>query len=89
LAEAAYQSTVAQFWRTIGVDQHGAQVVRTAATIPPPGGVAATPAPVEAHDTTRAGASLREQLEGLARLHADGVLSDEEFAAAKRRILEI
>jgi uncharacterized protein YbaR (Trm112 family) len=32
-------------------------------------------------------APLAEQLEGLAKLHADGVLTDEEFGAAKRRLL--
>jgi hypothetical protein len=32
-------------------------------------------------------ASLDEQLERLGRLHRDGVLSDEEFAAAKRSLL--
>ena len=36
-----------------------------------------------------AGSSLRDQLEDLASLHADGVLTDEEFAAAKRRLLGI
>jgi hypothetical protein len=32
--------------------------------------------------------SLTAQVEGLAQLHADGVLSDDEFAAAKKRVLE-
>lgn len=30
-----------------------------------------------------------EKLRGLAQLHAEGVLTDEEFAAAKRRLLEV
>ena len=34
-------------------------------------------------------ASLSDRLQGLAKLHADGVLTDEEFAAAKRRLLDI
>jgi hypothetical protein len=33
------------------------------------------------------GADVADQLERLGRLHADGVLSDEEFAAAKGRVL--
>jgi hypothetical protein len=33
-------------------------------------------------------ATLADRLAGLARLHADGVLTDDEFAAAKRRLLE-
>jgi uncharacterized protein YbaR (Trm112 family) len=31
---------------------------------------------------------MSEQLLGLAKLHAEGVLTDEEFTAAKRRVLE-
>lgn len=34
------------------------------------------------------GGSFVDRLEGLGRLHATGVLTDEEFAAAKRRLLE-
>jgi len=33
--------------------------------------------------------SLSDRLVGLARLHANGTLTDEEFAAAKRKILGI
>jgi len=32
--------------------------------------------------------SLTDRLQGLAKLHADGILTDEEFAAAKQRLLE-
>jgi hypothetical protein len=31
--------------------------------------------------------ALADRLEGLARLHANGILTDEEFASAKRSLL--
>ena len=37
--------------------------------------------------TPEAAPSLAEQLEALATLHTDGVLTDVEFAAAKKRLL--
>ncbi len=81
----SYRSKVEQFWRTLGVAPSGRQVVHPAPTVPPseasPAGPAAIASPV-----TR---SLGDQLQGLARLHADGVLTDDEFAAAKRRVLGI
>lgn len=73
----AYQPMVDQFWRALGVDPSGAQVLRPASTVPP------------AVDSTQVGTTaLAQRLEGLGRLHAEGVLTDEEFAAAKRRLLE-
>jgi uncharacterized protein YbaR (Trm112 family) len=69
----AYQPQVDQFWRQLGVDPSGAQVLRPASTVPP------------AADSNQA---LARRLEGLGRLHADGVLTDEEFAAAKRHVLD-
>jgi uncharacterized protein YbaR (Trm112 family) len=74
LAEAAYRATVDTFWRGMGVTPSGQQVLQPAQTIPEPATPEATP-------------SLAEQLEGLAALHADGVLTNDEFAAAKRRLL--
>ena len=73
----AYQPMVDQFWRELGVDPSGAQVLRSAPTVPPP-----------ADPTQAAATALARRLEGLGKLHADGVLTDEEFAAAKRRLLE-
>jgi hypothetical protein len=35
-----------------------------------------------------AAAGVADQIADLAKLHADGILSDEEFATAKRRVLE-
>jgi uncharacterized protein YbaR (Trm112 family) len=74
---AVYQPMVDQFWRELGVDPSGAQVLRSASTVPPP-----------ADPTQVAPTALARRLEGLGKLHAEGVLTDEEFAAAKRRLLE-
>jgi len=75
LAETAYRASVDRFWAVLGMAPSGQQVLQPAATIPPP----ATP---------ESSPSLAAQLDDLGRLHADGVLTDEEFAAAKRRLLE-
>lgn len=77
MALEAYRPLVDRFWRDLGVDPLGAQVLRPTATVPPP------------EDAARAAtAGLAQRLEGLGKLHADGVLTDDEFAAAKRRLLE-
>jgi hypothetical protein len=76
---ALYRVKVETFWRTIGVAPSGQQVLQAGPTIPPPGPVApASGAPP---------GTLANQLESLARLHDEGVLSDDEFAAAKARLL--
>jgi hypothetical protein len=84
LAVEAYQGQVARFWARLGVDGGGAQVLQAAPTIPAPAtaGPSAPPA-----STSPAGGSLAEQLAKLGQLRADGVLTEDEFAAAKRRLL--
>jgi hypothetical protein len=72
-----YQPMVEQFWRELGIDPTGAQVLHPSPTLPEP---------MEAGEA--GSTSLATRLEGLGKLHADGVLTDEEFAAAKRRLLE-
>ena len=74
LAEAAYRATVEQFWADMGVAPSGQQVLRQSPSIPPP----ATPETIH---------SLADQLDDLGRLHADGILTDEEFTAAKQKLL--
>lgn len=86
LRQDYYRSQVDQFWRLLGVTPSGQQVVHTAATIPPPPGQPVTTPPAA---TASAPPSLADQLQAYARLHADGVLTDEEFAASKRRLLGI
>ena len=82
LPAATYQAQVAKFWATIGVDPNGAQVLQAAPTIPPP----ATAGPDAAPAT--GGPPLAEQLAQLGQLRDEGVLTEEEFAAAKRRLLD-
>ena len=82
LLESFYRPQVVQFWRLLGVAPSGEQVIQAAATIPPP---AALPGPARASTTEP---SIADQLANYGRLHAEGVLSDEEFAAVKRRLLE-
>ena len=55
---------------------------QAAYTQPPPPAPAPTPAPAPA-----AGADTATQLQQLAQLHDSGALSDDEFAAAKQKVL--
>ena len=91
LTQARYMAQAEQFWRQLGVNPAGQQLVTTAS----PGAAApAGPAspvqppapapPVAADDQT----SWISQLRQLAQLHDRGVLSDAAYAAAKQRILE-
>ena len=75
LAEDAYRATAERFWAGLGVVPAGGPNLRATDTIPAPA-------------TARAEPSLAGQLDDLGQLHADGVLTDEEFAVAKRRLLE-
>ena len=74
LADGAYRATAERFWAGLGVVPAGAPSLRATETIPPPA-------------TARAEPSLAEQLDDLAKLHNDGILTDGEFGAAKRRLL--
>jgi len=97
LAEAPYMAQVERFWRQLGVNPAGQQLLTPAS----PGGVAAvrpaapprpaaagSPAapaqPPPAVDET----SWIAHLQKLAQLHDQGVLSDADYQAAKRRVLE-
>jgi Short C-terminal domain len=61
-------------------EQAQAAYAATQAQAPPPAYAAPPPAPAPETDTIA-------ELERLARLHESGALSDEEFAAAKARVL--
>jgi hypothetical protein len=93
LDESRYMAQVERFWRQLKVNPAGQQLVTPAS----PGAAApAQPAvPVTspaAAQSPRAAAddqtSWISQLNELTRLHDQGVLSDDAFAAAKQRILE-
>jgi hypothetical protein len=103
LAEGPYMAQVEKFWRQLGVSPAGQQLVmpgRPAPAAPPPVPVAqpvqaaprspappqppvAQPPPAAADDE----ASWLSQLQKLAQLHDQGVLSDADYEAAKRRLL--
>jgi hypothetical protein len=92
LTQARYMAQAERFWRQLGVNPAGQQLVTTARPgaaapagparpVQPP---APAPAPpVAADDQT----SWISQLRQLAQLHDRGVLSDAAYAAAKQRIL--
>lgn len=69
----AYRGLVERFWESMGRAPPGGQALEPPASVPPV-------------DPAQPG--LPERIAGLAQLHADGVLTDEEFSAAKRRLLE-
>jgi putative oligomerization/nucleic acid binding protein len=95
LAEAPYMAQVERFWRQLGVNPAGRQLLTPAspgatapaqpAAPPQPAALArpATPAPPAADQT-----SWITHLQKLAQLHDQGVLSDADYEAAKRRVLE-
>jgi hypothetical protein len=68
-----YQARVDGFWGTMGLNQSGQAMAA--------GG--SPPTSLEPQPPT-----ISDRLQDLARLHAKGVLTDEEFTAAKRRVLE-
>jgi Short C-terminal domain len=74
LSQAQYQARAGQFLRQLGLNSAGQP--------PPP---AAAPAASPAGAT--AGAAWISEMRELSELHDQGVLSDDEFAAAKRRVL--
>jgi hypothetical protein len=93
LSQAQYTAQVERFWRQFGVNPAGQQLVTPASpsasapaqpAIPGTSPTPAEPARVVADDQ----ASWISQLHKLAQLHDQGVLSGDDFAAAKQRILE-
>ena len=93
LTQARYMTQVERFWRQLGVNPAGQQLVTPASpgaavpaqpAVPVNSAAAAQPPPVAADDQT----SWISRLSKLAQLHDQGVLSDAAFAAAKQAILE-
>jgi hypothetical protein len=79
LAEAPYMTQVERFWRQLGVNPAGQQLLTPAS----PGAAAPARPPAAAGETL-----WITQLQKLAQLHEQGVLSDADYEAAKRRVLE-
>jgi len=99
LREADYAAQADRFWRAMGVHVTGQPVApggpAAAAPAPPPPVAPAPPpaaaAPPAAAQPSPAAAdekSWMAQLQKLAKLHEEGVLSDAHYESAKRRILD-
>lgn len=76
-----YRQTVDQFWGFLGVNPNGQRVLGTPTTVPAPSSSAAPAGGAE-------GPNLAEQLKSLGELRDQGALTEQEFAAAKKRLLE-
>ena len=91
LSPAGYMAQAERFWRQLGVNPAGQQILAPAspgAPVPAQPATpvrAAAPAPPPPADDQ---ASWISRLHQLAQLHDQGVLSDAAYAAAKRRILD-
>jgi hypothetical protein len=99
LTEAQYLAQVDRFWRQLGVSPAGQQLPTPASPgAYPPGQPTAPPrpaAPVRPAAPAQPPAAAADdqtswisQLQKLAHLHDQGVLSDADYAAAKQRLLE-
>jgi len=84
--DAYYQQTVEHFWASLGVDGTGRRVLGTPASVPPTAAGRSGPAAADGGDT--GGPTLAEQLKGLGELREQGVLTEREFAAAKKRLID-
>ncbi len=84
LAAEAYQTQAERFLVQMGFTSPVVPV----ATAPAAGPTLSGGAVSTASATERPPANLADRLASLAKLNADGVLTDDEFAAAKRRALE-
>ena len=73
----AYRVQAERFWAGLGIAPAGSQPARGASAIPAP----ARP------PTAPPGSSEADRLAQLGRLHAEGILTDEEFTAAKARVI--
>jgi len=86
VAPQAYRGTVDQFWAVMGRDGGGRQMLTTPASL---GGAAQPAHAARATPTPRPGPApdLASKLADLGKLRADGVLTEAEFAAAKKKLL--
>ena len=100
LPQDRYLAQAGQFWRRLGVDPAGQQLFtppgpgaapasHPPGPVPSPVGLSPPAAPVPpSHVAADDQDSWVSQLQKLAQLHDQGVLSDDAFEAAKRRLLE-
>jgi hypothetical protein len=86
ITEPDYRARTDRFWQTMGVALSVGGIPAASGGGPAPGGVPGQ-APGPAHSSPSE-VSLADRLIELARLRAAGILTDEEFDAAKRHLLE-
>ena len=84
ISQAGYMAQAERFWRQLGVNPAGQQIPAPTSPGAPVPAQPATPVRAAAADQ----ASWISQLHRLAQLHHQGVLSDADYAAAKRRLLD-
>lgn len=98
MAQDAYARRVTGFWAQIGYASYAPSASGAPPAVPGAGqpaqqGTAAPPvaigSPGRSLSAAPAGRSTTDQLDDLARLHADGVLTDDEYHAAVKRILGV
>jgi hypothetical protein len=82
-----YEAEVARFWSKLGLRAGPATTTVAAPMTPTAGAGVAAAAGSPGGPAVALPASVADRLAELGRLHASGVLTDEEFAAAKARIL--
>jgi hypothetical protein len=80
----AYRATVNEFWEAIGRNNRGKQVLRAPASL---GSPAAAPAVSSPAPHPGPAPDLAQNIAELGKLREDGVLTEDEFAAAKKRLL--
>jgi hypothetical protein len=91
LAEAPYMTQVERFWRQLGVNPASPGAAAPAQPVAParPAAAARPAVPAQPPPVAAAGeTSWIAHLQKLAQLHDQGVLSDADYEAAKRRVLE-
>lgn len=88
LAEPQYLAQVDRFWAQIGVDPSGRRVLSSTPAAAVPAAASAPAVPQAAATPDGTAASWVTQLRDLAALHDQGVLSDDQYEAAKQRVLE-
>jgi len=84
LAPDSYQAQAERF-----LIQMGLATPNVPQTLPPSHAASAATAPGSGAALAPDGRSLSDRIAGLAKLRADGILTEEEFSAAKRRLLDL
>jgi len=87
LPEAAYRARIDGFWRSMGVTMPGGAIPFAAGSNAPAPAHPLAAVPSQASPSVLE-APLADRIANLARLHAAGILTDDEFGAAKSKLLE-